>query len=261
MLNSLQAFKLLYRSGARNNVSAACYSNPGVDELIDTLDTAEATYARDALIEQIWQTVLDDIGYVPLFHVKWARAMRDETRPADRSLPLSLPVFRLRACAATMAGPPGRRRPQRRARREISPLRLRTRETSPRAARRRPLVRDVDHDAAVLAVHGVGMMPRQAAVGALKRPSGFGEAGHAPGGKQRDTDHHDQDREQPAARALQGDVAEAGGGQRGDRKVESIGIAVDVGIGADLVSCTTALMIRMKTSRSTTLRTVGPACV
>ena len=105
MLNSLQAFKLLYRSGARNNVSAACYSNPGVDELIDTLDTAEATYARDALIEQIWQTVLDDIGYVPLFHVKWARAMRDETRPADPSLPL--PVFRYAHVRPTMAGAAG----------------------------------------------------------------------------------------------------------------------------------------------------------
>jgi peptide/nickel transport system substrate-binding protein len=77
-LASLDAFKVLYRSGARNNVSAAGYSNPSVDELIDTLDTAEVTYARDALIEQIWRVVLDDIVYVPLYHVKWAWPMRDE---------------------------------------------------------------------------------------------------------------------------------------------------------------------------------------
>jgi peptide/nickel transport system substrate-binding protein len=77
-LDSLETFKLLYRSGARNNVSAAGYSNPRVDELIDTLDTAEVSYARDALIEQIWRIVLDEIVYVPLYHMKWAWAMRDE---------------------------------------------------------------------------------------------------------------------------------------------------------------------------------------
>lgn len=61
-LDSLDAFKVLYRSGARNNVSAAGYVNPRVDELIDTLDTVMITYGRDALIEQIWRIVLDDIS-------------------------------------------------------------------------------------------------------------------------------------------------------------------------------------------------------
>jgi peptide/nickel transport system substrate-binding protein len=91
-LDSLDAFKLLYRSGTRNNVSAAGYSKPQVDELIDTLDAAEVTYARDAHIEQIWRIVLDDIVYVPLFHIKWAWAMRDEL---DLPIhPYLYPIFR-----------------------------------------------------------------------------------------------------------------------------------------------------------------------
>jgi len=104
-LDSLQAFKILYRSGARNNVSAAGYSNPGVDELIDTLDTAEVTYARDALIEQIWRIVLDDIAYVPLFHVKWAWAMRDEL---DLPIhPYLYPLFRYAHMRPVLAGTAG----------------------------------------------------------------------------------------------------------------------------------------------------------
>jgi peptide/nickel transport system substrate-binding protein len=103
-LDSLEAFKVLYRSGARNNVSAAGYSNPQVDELIDRLDTAEITYGRDALIEQLWQIVLDDIVYVPLFHVKWAWAMRDEL---DLPIhPYLYPIFRyahMRPAGATDA--------------------------------------------------------------------------------------------------------------------------------------------------------------
>jgi peptide/nickel transport system substrate-binding protein len=106
-LDSLEAFKVLYRSGARNNVNATGYANPQVDELIDTLDTAEVTYARDALIEQIWRIVLDDIVYVPLFHVKWAWAMRDELNLPIH--PYLYPVFRyahMRPAAAGAAGAP-----------------------------------------------------------------------------------------------------------------------------------------------------------
>jgi hypothetical protein len=50
------------------------------------------TYGRDALIEQIWRIVLDDIVYVPLYHVKWAWAMRGELDlPIDPDL---APAFR-----------------------------------------------------------------------------------------------------------------------------------------------------------------------
>jgi peptide/nickel transport system substrate-binding protein len=102
-LDSLETFKLLYRSGARNNVSAAGYSNPRVDELIATLDTEMTTYGRDALIEQIWHIVLDDIAYVPLYHVKWAWAMRDES--TCRSIPISLPLSATRTCGRRRGKP------------------------------------------------------------------------------------------------------------------------------------------------------------
>ena len=91
-LNSLEAFKVLYRSDAHNNVNASGYANPRVDELIDAIDTTMITYGRDALIEQLWRIVLDEIVYVPLFHIKWLWAMRDEL-----DLPISpylSPAFR-----------------------------------------------------------------------------------------------------------------------------------------------------------------------
>jgi peptide/nickel transport system substrate-binding protein len=91
-LDSLEAFRVLYRSGARNNVNATGYANPQVDELIDTLDAEMTTYGRDALIEKLWRIVLDEIVYVPLFHIRWAWAMRDEL-----DLPISpylTPAFR-----------------------------------------------------------------------------------------------------------------------------------------------------------------------
>ena len=89
-------------------MNAASYANPRVDELIDTLDTAKVTYARDALIEQIWRIVLDDIVYVPLYHVKWAWAMRDELDlPVDPYL-AALPLRDMRRLlrARPEAGPP-----------------------------------------------------------------------------------------------------------------------------------------------------------
>jgi peptide/nickel transport system substrate-binding protein len=46
--------------------NAAGYTNPQVDELIDPLDGEIVTYARDALIEQVWRIVLDDIVIYPL---------------------------------------------------------------------------------------------------------------------------------------------------------------------------------------------------
>jgi peptide/nickel transport system substrate-binding protein len=104
-LDSLEAFKVLYRSGARNNVNATGYADPHVDELIDRLDTAEITYGRDALIEQIWRIVLDEIVYVPLFHVKWAWAMRDEL---DLPIhPYLYPLFRSAHMRPALAGGAG----------------------------------------------------------------------------------------------------------------------------------------------------------
>jgi peptide/nickel transport system substrate-binding protein len=81
----------LVRSDAPYN--AAGYANPRVDELIDTIETALVTYARDALIEEVWKTVRDDIVYIPLHQQVIVWAMRDGLElPVD---PWNLPRFRL----------------------------------------------------------------------------------------------------------------------------------------------------------------------
>jgi peptide/nickel transport system substrate-binding protein len=65
----------LIRSDAPYN--AANYTNPKIDSLIDTIETALVTYARDALIEEVWRTVRDDIVYVPLHQQVIVWAMRN----------------------------------------------------------------------------------------------------------------------------------------------------------------------------------------
>ena len=60
------------------------YSDPRVDELIEKIDREMVTYGRDALIEEVWKIVLDDIVYIPLHHQMNVWAMRDN---------LDLPVF------------------------------------------------------------------------------------------------------------------------------------------------------------------------
>jgi peptide/nickel transport system substrate-binding protein len=60
------------------------YSNPQIDELIDQIDRTMITYARDAMIEEVWKIVLGDIVYIPLHSQVIVWAMRDS---------LELPVF------------------------------------------------------------------------------------------------------------------------------------------------------------------------
>jgi peptide/nickel transport system substrate-binding protein len=71
-----------YRTGDRANASG--YSNPRVDDLIEKIDREMITYGRDAMIEEVWKIVLDDIVYIPLHHQVIVWAMRDN---------LDLPVF------------------------------------------------------------------------------------------------------------------------------------------------------------------------
>ena len=71
-----------YRTGDIDNMSG--YSNPRVDELIDKIDREMVTYGRDAMIEEVWKIVLDDIVYIPLHHQTNVWAMRDN---------LDIPVF------------------------------------------------------------------------------------------------------------------------------------------------------------------------
>jgi peptide/nickel transport system substrate-binding protein len=71
-----------YRTGGAENASG--YSNPKVDELIKKIDATMITYARDAMIEEVWKIVLDDIVYIPLHYQMIVWAMHDN---------LEIPVF------------------------------------------------------------------------------------------------------------------------------------------------------------------------
>jgi peptide/nickel transport system substrate-binding protein len=81
-LDSEFIFVHQYRTGDSANASG--YSNPRVDALIDKIDKEMITYARDAMIEEVWKIVLDDIVYIPLHHQVIVWAMRDN---------LDLPIF------------------------------------------------------------------------------------------------------------------------------------------------------------------------
>jgi peptide/nickel transport system substrate-binding protein len=79
-----------YRTGSSANASG--YSNPQVDELIAKIDQEMVTYGRDAMIEEVWKTVLGDIVYIPLHHQLIVWAMRDNL---DLPVyPFNVPTFR-----------------------------------------------------------------------------------------------------------------------------------------------------------------------
>jgi peptide/nickel transport system substrate-binding protein len=89
--DSLAHFTYLVRSDAPYN--AIGYANRNIDELIDAISTELITYARDAMIEEVWKTVREDIVYVPLHHQVIVWAMRDRLElPVD---PGNWPRFRL----------------------------------------------------------------------------------------------------------------------------------------------------------------------
>jgi peptide/nickel transport system substrate-binding protein len=89
--DSLYPFGYLIRSDAPYNATG--YANAKVDALIDRIGTAIITYARDAMIEEVWKAVRDDIVYVPLHQQVIVWAMRDRLElPVD---PWNLPRFRL----------------------------------------------------------------------------------------------------------------------------------------------------------------------
>jgi peptide/nickel transport system substrate-binding protein len=50
------------------------------------------TYARDAMIEEVWKIVLDDIVYIPLHHQVQVWAMRDYL--AIPVYPVGFPLLR-----------------------------------------------------------------------------------------------------------------------------------------------------------------------
>jgi peptide/nickel transport system substrate-binding protein len=89
--HSLDHFNMLVRSDGEYN--ATSYANPRVDDLIHAIETALVSYARDAMIEEVWKTVRQDIVYVPFHHQVIVWAMRHQLElPVD---PSNQPRFRL----------------------------------------------------------------------------------------------------------------------------------------------------------------------
>jgi peptide/nickel transport system substrate-binding protein len=64
-LDSLLTFQQAYQTGGRLN--GVGFSNPAVDAAIDEIAKVSVTYARDALIEDLWRRLVDEIVYVPLY--------------------------------------------------------------------------------------------------------------------------------------------------------------------------------------------------
>jgi peptide/nickel transport system substrate-binding protein len=58
-------------------VGATGYANPALDALIERIDAELVTYGRDALIEEAWSMVLNDIVVIPLHRQMIVWAMRD----------------------------------------------------------------------------------------------------------------------------------------------------------------------------------------
>jgi peptide/nickel transport system substrate-binding protein len=93
-------FAYLYQSDGQYNATG--YANPRVDELIDAIGTELVTYARDAMIEEVWRTVLTDVVVVPLHHQVMVWALRNRLElPIDA---LDLPRFRLARLAGSSPG-------------------------------------------------------------------------------------------------------------------------------------------------------------
>lgn len=75
-LDSQNVF-LTFFHGRGSSWSAPGYANPRADELIDEIGRTMITYGRDALIEEVWKIVLDDIVYLPLHNQVIVWAMRE----------------------------------------------------------------------------------------------------------------------------------------------------------------------------------------
>jgi peptide/nickel transport system substrate-binding protein len=98
--DSLNHFVYLYRSDGQYNATG--YANPRVDELIDAIAIELVTYGRDAMIEEVWRTVLADVVVVPLHHQIMVWALRDRLElPIDA---LDYPRFRLARFKSPAAG-------------------------------------------------------------------------------------------------------------------------------------------------------------
>jgi peptide/nickel transport system substrate-binding protein len=75
-LDSLETFQQAYRTGGQLN--GVGFSDPAVDAAIAEIEKVPVTYARDALIEDLWRRLVDEIVYVPLYTQVAVWAMRDD---------------------------------------------------------------------------------------------------------------------------------------------------------------------------------------
>jgi peptide/nickel transport system substrate-binding protein len=90
-LDSSNSLVYLYHSDGA--YSATGYADPEVDALIGQIGTELATYPRDALVEEAWRKLREEIVYVPLHHQVLVWALRDHLElPIDA---LDFPRFRL----------------------------------------------------------------------------------------------------------------------------------------------------------------------
>jgi peptide/nickel transport system substrate-binding protein len=90
--------------GKPSPVNATGYRNSRVDDLIERIAREPVSYIHDALLEEVWRLVRDDIVYLPLHNQMIVWAMRDHL---DIPLnPYGYPKFRY----ARFAGPTARSR-------------------------------------------------------------------------------------------------------------------------------------------------------
>jgi peptide/nickel transport system substrate-binding protein len=91
-LDSAEPLRELFDSRHSIWLAGSGYANPTFDALLDAIDAELSTVVRDALIEQAWRIVLDDIVVVPLYRPLRVWAMRD--RFDMPSGPQFWPLFR-----------------------------------------------------------------------------------------------------------------------------------------------------------------------
>jgi peptide/nickel transport system substrate-binding protein len=81
--DSFEYLRDLYQS--HGSFNATGFADRRIDDLIEKIARETViTYARDALVEDLWRTVLDKVVYLPLYYPTIVWAIRD---------PLEIPVF------------------------------------------------------------------------------------------------------------------------------------------------------------------------
>jgi peptide/nickel transport system substrate-binding protein len=91
-LDAAEVFRDLFYSPRPYWQLVPGYADPATDALIERIDGEVSSPIRDALIEQAWRKLLDEVVVVPLYHVVAIWAMRDKLEVPPHALPW--PLFR-----------------------------------------------------------------------------------------------------------------------------------------------------------------------